>query len=262
MSEEQHDNATYLISNHDLTDSIFGQCPCSSTMVAFSETFRRQVFIVLPCELWSCRPCSENKVRRIAYKVNKAKPNRLLTLTVDPSLWENPRDAFDGTRDKVSKLCRKLRTRFGEVEYLRVTELTGAGWPHYHLLVRSGYLPHPVVKDHWNKLTGASIVDLRMIHNRFKTYTYLVKYLAKMHNLGWTNRHMSHSRGFFRKEEEQQTNSLQLRDKSMQDLHLCHYLHMQYPDDTVELIARGVFALNRSEAPFAAGSSLEYQTDF
>jgi hypothetical protein len=49
----------------------------------------------------------------------------------------------------------------------------------------------------WEKLTGARIVDVRQVKQSFQTYTYLVKYLSKLHNLEWTERHVSYSRGFF-----------------------------------------------------------------
>jgi hypothetical protein len=78
-----------------------------------------------------------------------------------------------------------------------VTELHKSGYPHYHMLVRSGFLPHVVVKNEWNRLTENSIVDLRQVDGTFKSYTYLTKYLSKMHRLEWTDRHVSYSRKFF-----------------------------------------------------------------
>ncbi len=128
-----------------------------------------------------------------------AKPNRLLTLTINPALYVVPREAFDATRKEVPILIRRLRKQFGEIEYLRVTEITKAGWPHYHLLVRSGLLPHSVVKKHWFEMTGASIVDLRQVKQSFQAYQYLVKYLSKLHDLGWTERHVSMSKKFAEK---------------------------------------------------------------
>jgi hypothetical protein len=97
----------------------------------------------------------------------------------------------------VTELIRCLRKRFGEIEYLRVTEVTKSGFPHYHLLVRSAFIPQPVVKAEWSRLTKATIVDLRQVHQNFGAFSYLVKYLTKMHKLEWTERHVSYSRGFF-----------------------------------------------------------------
>lgn len=234
--------STYLISNLSLEDPIFDRCDYAQTLTAFSKRHDRWVTILLPCNQWSCRKCAELKVKRIAFRTNHAKPNRLLTLTIDPEKYSTPREAFEDTSPKVSVLIRQLRPRFGEIEYLRVTELTVAGWPHYHLLVRSGYLPHPVVRDRWEKLTGATIVDLRQVHNRFRTYTYLVKYLTKMHDLDWTKRHMSHSRKFFPPEETQTGQGDELYETQLEHLHPFHYLKGRHPDGTIVVLSPGVFA--------------------
>ena len=176
-------------------------CPRSQSLVAYSITHSCLVLYALSCRTWSCRTCAEKKIKKLACDVQRAQPNRLLTLTVDPSLYLSPRQAWEETRKQVPILIRRLRKRFGEVEYLRVTEVTRHGWPHYHLLVRSGYLPHSVVKAYWSEQTGARIVDLRQVTKSFSAYKYLVKYLSKLHKLEWTERHVSVSRGFAPKEE-------------------------------------------------------------
>jgi hypothetical protein len=124
-------------------------------------------------------------------------PNKLLTLTVKNALYENPREAFEMTALYVPELIRALRVKYAPVEYLRVTEQTEKRYPHYHLLVRSEYLPQPVIKKLWFKYTGASVVDIRQATNHFGAYQYLVKYLTKLHRLEWTERQVSYSRNFF-----------------------------------------------------------------
>jgi hypothetical protein len=167
-----------------------------------------------------------------------------LTLTVDPANWEDPRDAFDGTRRQVPELFRILRRKFGEVEYLRVTELTKAGWPHYHCLVRSGFLPHAVVRDRWQDLTGATIVDLRRIADKQKTYWYLVKYLAKMHTLGWTNRHVSYSKSFFRDPPREKNDALQLSEGKVLETHPATLAYHQFRNSELCEVSYGVFTLS------------------
>jgi hypothetical protein len=137
------------------------------------------------------------KIKRLAILCKMAAPNRLLTLTVNPAHYTSPRNAFDLTAGLVPELIRSLRKRFGEIEYLRVTELHKSGYPHYHMLVRSGFLPHACVKAAWDRLTNNQIVDLRQVDGTFQSYTYLTKYLSKMHRIEWTDRHVSYSRHFF-----------------------------------------------------------------
>ena len=175
-------------------------CSKATTLLARVIGGDSSILIGLGCKTWTCRFCAAAKIRKLSWMTSRAQPNRLLTLTVNNRLHNTPRDAFDATRAFVPELIRYLRTRFGEVEYLRVTEVTQAGYPHYHLLVRSGFLPHAVVKKIWEEMTGATIVDLRPVTKTFGAYIYLTKYLTKMHRLDWTERHVSYSRGFFPKD--------------------------------------------------------------
>lgn len=212
-------------------------------MEAYSSQFRCTVWIALPCRQWSCRHCANVKIKQLSAKVEKAKPNRLMTLTVDPSLWENPRHAFDGTRRQVPELFRSLRSKFSPIEYLRVTELTKRGWPHYHLLIRSPYLPQPVVQKKWLDLTGARIVDLRQVKDKLNTYTYLVKYLSKMHKIGWTERHVSYSKHFFAADDKPASNGLELSDHTIIETHPSTYLISRFRGAHLTQLGINCFAL-------------------
>lgn len=226
---------------------FFHTCWNAQTYEAYSQVLRATVWIPLPCKQWSCRFCAQKKVSHLARRCSAALPNRLLTLTIDPARWDDPRHSFDGTRRQVPELLRLLRRRFGDIEYLRVTELTKRGWPHYHLLVRSGFLPHSVVRDLWAELTGATIVDLRKVDNRFQTYMYLVKYLSKMHNLGWTNRHVSYSRNFFQDDPPEKTDPLELTDGKILEGHPGSLAYHQFRNSELVEIAYNVFTLNPSQ---------------
>lgn len=201
----------------------FGVCPYAQTLSAYSITHAAQVLFCLPCKRWSCRVCAEKKIKKLAHSVRAARPTRLLTLTVDPSLYVSPRHAWEETRKCVPLLIRDLRKRFGEVEYLRVTEVTAKGWPHYHLLVRSGYLPHSVVRTIWNQLTGARIVDLRKVTHSFKAYEYLVKYLSKLHKLEWTERHVSYSKNFIPEDKWEAPSPLNYAQETFHSYHPANF---------------------------------------
>lgn len=199
-------------------------CPHSQTMTAYDIDLRDNFVYALPCNQWSCRHCAVRKTRSLAHKTEKARPNRLCTLTCDPALYESPRHAFDATRRQLPEWVKVMRDKFGEVEYLRVTELTRKGWPHYHLLIRSGYIPHPVARDTWTSLTGATIVDIRPVKKIFNTYVYLLKYLTKMHRIEWTGRHVSYSRGFFANDRDEAYESHQIHDRELHAMHPSRFL--------------------------------------
>lgn len=203
-------------------------CPDAQTYTAYAKGSVDLLVFPLPCKRWTCRACAETKIKRLAIIVQEAQPSRLLTLTIDPSLYSTKREAFDKTRRQVSVLVRTLRKRFGPIEYLRVTEVTRAGWPHYHLLVQSGFLPHAVVKAEWFKLTGAKIVDLRQVTKSWSAYKYLVKYLAKLHKLEWTERHVSMSRGFDKTPKQKQQDGLELFDAEFHAQHPAQFMAERY----------------------------------
>jgi hypothetical protein len=194
-------------------------CPSAQSLLARQISGGPSLLIGLGCKRWTCRFCAAVKIRKLSWLTARAAPSRLLTLTVNNRLYSNPRAAFDATRAFVPELIRFLRTRFGEVEYLRVTEVTRAGYPHYHLLVRSAFLPHAVVKKAWHEMTGAEIVDLRPVTKTFGAYNYLTKYLTKMHRLDWTERHVSYSRNFFPPLPPEQERPANLGDCQRMSLH-------------------------------------------
>ena len=177
---------------------IYEQVCSTARSLLFTEVESgTRILIGLGCKRWTCRFCAQVKIRKLSWLTSRAKPNRLLTLTVNNKLYCTAREAFDATRAFVPELIRTLRLRFGPIEYLRVTEVTKTGWPHYHLLIRSGYLPQQVVRSIWEAYTGATIVDLRQVKDRFGAYNYLTKYLTKLHQIDWTERHVSYSKSFF-----------------------------------------------------------------
>lgn len=234
---------TFLVGPVDATRRFVGGCPHAQSLVAYSLAHATTVLIALPCKQWSCRYCSERKIRKLAVKTRLAEPNRMMTLTVDPKLHENPRAAFDATRTKVPDLIATLRKRFGSIEYLRVTELTAMGWPHYHLLLRSAYLPHAVVQKHWSSVTGAIIVDIRQVKKTWCAYRYLVKYLSKLHKIEWTERHVSYSKTFFPPDPPDPRPGLELQESQPVNRHPATVLAETYAGVHVQKIGEGLFLL-------------------
>lgn len=208
-------------------------CPSAVATIFDQEDQACTHLFATCCKRWGCAYCSRRKISQLAVRTAAAKPTRLLTLTVDPQFFSSPKHAWEQTAKKIPDLAKALRAQFGEVEYLRVTELHKSGYPHYHLLVRSGFLPHASVRDSWAKLTGAKIVDLRPVDQNWRAYWYLTKYLAKLHSKSWTERHVSYSRGFFPKEctTPPRDSSIKLRERSHH--HPYRWLYDHCHDSTV-----------------------------
>ncbi len=246
---EKPDPTPFLVSDRASLSTFIAGCEHAQTLAAYSAAEKTDVVISLRCNQWSCRYCAEAKIRRLAAMTRDAQPNRLLTLTVDPKLWSSPREAFDGTRSKIPDFFAILRKKFGEVEYLRATELTRKGWPHYHFLVRSKYLPHASLKKIWSELTGATILDVRTVQKSFSAYKYLVKYLAKLHSIQWTERHVSYSRRFFPPEPSYERRSLDLINSYSVNCHPVTYLLENCHGCSITRITPTVFGLTGTNSP-------------
>jgi len=213
----------YICSPIDQSKTL--TCPFAQTLDAFWAERNSRVVFGMPCKRWGCSWCARSKIKALAGRTQTADPKRLLTLTIDPSLYSSPREAFDKTRRQVPELIRQLREKFGEVEYLKVTELHKSGFPHYHLMIRSGYLPHECIKSIWSSLTGAKICHIEPINQKFSTFFYLVKYLSKMHRIAWTDRHVSYSRNYFRPDPNFEKEPCTLTEKRLEPQHPWIYLH-------------------------------------
>lgn len=224
----------------------FGCCERAQTVTGYSPDHATEILYVVPCKTWACRTCAEVKIKRMACIVRDSHPNRLLTLTVNPALHVTRKESWDATRKEVPILIRRLRQKFGQVEYLRVTEVTQAGWPHYHLLVRSAYIPHAIVKKYWSQQTGAYIVDLRQVKQTFSAYKYLVKYLSKLHRIEWTARHVSMSRGFNLQEKWKDPNPIDLKERVFLNSHPAHVAMEYYEGVELHRIREGAYAVGRS----------------
>lgn len=240
----QAQSPKYLIGDGRRKEIGDNSCPSARTITGYSETLKSLVVIQIRCKRWGCRHCGERKISRYGWRVNDASPNRLLTLTVWPELWSTPRAAYDGTARKVTELAIKLRRVFGEFEYFRVLEVTAKGWPHYHLVVRSEYIPQAVISQQWEHLTGARIVDVRAIKRPKDVYFYVVKYLGKQKYIPWTNRRVSWTKAFFRDKPFDQAKSLGLSNVHWAEDHPMDVICRDYRPHLVEVYSRDCWIIH------------------
>lgn len=86
-----------------------------------------------------------------------------------------------------------------KAEYFRMLELHKSGYPHYHFLIRGPFWPRQQLRDEWQRLTGAFIVNIQMIwNNDHSRHRYAIKYVTKaMAAATITNRPWTASRNFF-----------------------------------------------------------------
>jgi hypothetical protein len=218
-------------------------------MIGYSQSLQREVLVAITCKRWGCRFCGEQKIKKHATIAADAEPTKLITLTVNNNLHAGPREAYDATRRKIPDLVKRIRKAHGEFEFMRVLEITKAGWPHYHFIARCSYIPQSWLSDQWNILTGAPIVDVRKIKRPSEAYFYVMKYLGKQRYIHWTNRRVTFSRGYAVKSEDAPRLSL---DMLMQEFHGDHpddFLRWNCSGQAIEQISTLVFGFLGAISP-------------
>jgi len=122
-------------------------------------------------------------------------PDKILTLTIDPSTLPIDADPITYIRSKVWRDMRTYLKRFLRMRplYIAILELHESGIGHLHVLV-SKYLPHAVVKGFSLALGGGKVVDIRHVGVR-NVSAYLSGYLSKETDLPAGVRHVTTARG-------------------------------------------------------------------
>lgn len=219
----QDDSRQLLIGSLESTQEWMVTCPFATTLHVEIHETRENVLCSIPCKRWGCRWCGPRRIVYLGVRVEAAEPNRLITLTVNPALYESPREAYDKTRRLLADFWKLIRKEVGPVEYFRVLEVHKSGMPHYHFVVRSKYIPQHLIKRVWSELSGASIVDVRQIKKQDNVVRYVMKYLAKQTYIEWTNRRVSWSKNFFRKETKPEHVKWQFYRSSRSMMHPSEY---------------------------------------
>lgn len=150
-------------------------CERARTTTCYGLADRENYTITPGCRRWDCDVCGPRRKAALAHRIAEAEPNRMLTLTCRHE--GGPQRQYDVMRKNLSKFFRKLRLDRGSIEYCRIMEDCKDGYPHFHCLVRSGFLPHADLKREWEARTGARILDIRQI--RKATVGYCTKYVTK-----------------------------------------------------------------------------------
>lgn len=239
-------------------------CPWATSILVIDPETEELKLCPVTCKRWGCEWCAVRKIKKLAYLTNGASPSRMMTLTIDPALYESPKDAWEQTTDKIPELVRLLRAEPVrawkeakkskrpsainrpepmEFEYLKVTELHKSGWPHWHLLCRCPFIPRQWLTDAWASLTGATRVDLKKIASTFSSFRYLVKYLTKLHRIDWTDRHVSYSQHFFKDEDKEKMLYPEQTIEERTDEHPWMYLSRRYSRETVGVDDQGNYRL-------------------
>lgn len=154
---------------------------CSRTTTIIKQEGQRCIVFKGKCKSWSCEECSKLRRRALIKEAKDGKPNRFVTLTVNPN-W------FDGPEDRAARLAKAWRLTVAayrhrwptrKLEYLAVFEATKLGEPHLHIVVRGDFISQKWLSGQMKKRMGAPIVDVRQIKKQSDVVKYITKYISK-----------------------------------------------------------------------------------
>lgn len=217
-------------------------CPHARTARGYELETNARILLATGCRKWTCPYCGPTRKARLIRRIVRAAPNRMLTLTCRHE--DGPAEQLARMVKALPRLITYLR-RDGPIEYVRMLEQCVDGYPHFHLLIRSGYLDHATIKEFWTKNTKAEIVDIRKAHG--KSVAYVAKYINKARDKDGTfsRQRLSVSRAFWRDDPQETlvvTENTREHPKPYAEAHLQeraierHYhgyysLHMREPGD-------------------------------
>jgi len=93
---------------------------------------------------------------------------RFLTVTTAP--WSKQRNRIEKLRLAWKELIRRLRRRYGTVEYVAVVEWNARrDLMHIHALIRSPFIPQRIISEEWEKITGARVTFITSLYLRHET---------------------------------------------------------------------------------------------
>jgi hypothetical protein len=135
----------------------------------------------LRCKCWGCDHCVHQRRRDLWHKAVKGNPRIFLTLTMAPTEGATPdsqaRDLVTHFRMLRQYLMRKLKRR--SPTFLAVVEAHESGWPHLHILLRSGFIHHRLIREWWEARTGSFQIDIRLAKGKRQVASYVSKYISK-----------------------------------------------------------------------------------
>lgn len=135
----------------------------------------------LYCKCWHCPTCQPRRSKRLIGEAMDGQPQRFLTLTINPALYDSPSDAAKAMVEGWRKMREAIKLYYDVKRYpfFAVFEATKKKWPHLHILVRGMYIPQWLLSFWWKEFTGSPVVDIRYISRRRNAARYVAKYVGK-----------------------------------------------------------------------------------
>jgi len=156
------------------------------------------IAIPLMCRSWGCDYCAPRRQRDLIALATRGDPNRLVTLTISPTVGAGPADRAARIARAWRLVAARWRRKYpaSKLEYLAVFEATKRGEPHLHILCRSGFIPQRWLSDQMRGIVNSPICDVRAVNNGRQAARYIAKYIGKEPHHFATCKRYWHTRGY------------------------------------------------------------------
>lgn len=135
----------------------------------------------LRCKCWRCSHCVNGKKRDLWHKANNGKPDMFITLTMRKGYKLTPEEQAVEFVKGWRMLRQFIERRLGRkgITFLAVFENHKSGWPHLHILLRSPYIDHRLIRGWWKSRFQSTQIDVRRVKSQRQRASYVTKYVAK-----------------------------------------------------------------------------------
>jgi len=168
----------------------------------------------LPCNRWSCEYCAPRRRRQLCELATAGHPNKLLTITVNAAIGENPNHRRAILHDAWKRLVKQLIRQFAlppsarwrltgkprepkmtrrieraaaltpagsvtEIHYMAFLERTKKGEPHLHILLRCPFVPQDWIAERMAALAHSPICWIEAVKGTRAAVNYVTKYITK-----------------------------------------------------------------------------------
>lgn len=135
----------------------------------------------LRCRCWQCEHCAPERRRDLKWKARNGRPTKFLTLTIRKGQFATPAlqaaEMAKGWRMLRQYLCRLLDRK--SIPFLAIIEKHKSGWPHLHLLLRTGWIDHRLIREWWQGRFNSPMIWIEEVESEVKAAVYVSKYVAK-----------------------------------------------------------------------------------
>lgn len=137
--------------------------------------------VSLRCRSWGCPLCQPDRQRQLVALAASGRPTVFITLTSNPKTGISPASRARALASAWPIIVRRARAKYGysKIPYFCVFEATKRGEPHLHILARVKWIDQRWLSNQMRELTGAPIVDIRIVRSVKEAASYISKYIGK-----------------------------------------------------------------------------------